>query len=104
MILIENFIPFGNQNAVTREQLGISTGLNDRQVRKEIHEASVVRGVQIVNCGFGYFRPDGSQADSILMHEYLLSEEAKAKSIFMRIKSIRKALCQDENQISIGDL
>ena len=37
--LIMEKIPVGHKNAVTREMLHISTGMNDRRIRRAIHEA-----------------------------------------------------------------
>ena len=54
---IVDYIPFGRENAVTRAQLRIVTGLNDRQIREQISQAR--RDTVILNMqdGKGYFRP-----------------------------------------------
>ena len=36
--MIMDKIPVGHENAVTRQQLCISTGMNDRRIRKAIAE------------------------------------------------------------------
>ena len=52
---IVDYIPFGRENAVTRTQLRIMTGLNDRQIREQISQAR--RDTVILNMqdGKGYF-------------------------------------------------
>lgn len=54
---IVDYIPFGRENAVTRTQLRIMTGMNDRKIRDKISEAK--RDTVILNMqdGKGYFRP-----------------------------------------------
>ena len=38
---IVDYIPFGRENAVTRTQLRIMTGMNDRKIRDKISEAEI---------------------------------------------------------------
>lgn len=58
-MMIEEYIPLGRENAVTRAQLCTLTDLSDRMVRKEI-ELARRRGCIICNdqSGAGYFQTD----------------------------------------------
>ena len=64
-MLIENYIPYGWKNRVSRESLSILTHQNDRKNRLEMKEALIDRGVLIVSDSGGYFRPDKSEGVSI---------------------------------------
>ena len=54
---IADYIPYGRENAVTREQLMMLTGMPDRAVREAIAQAR--RDTVILNLqdGNGYYRP-----------------------------------------------
>lgn len=86
-------IPTGSRNAVSRKRLRILTGLCDRRVRGEIHEAR--RYIPILNLsdGSGYFIPDMNEpGDRLLLKEYVRQEEHRLKSIGWALKSARKTL------------
>ena len=55
---IVNFIPYGQENAISRLQLSIQTGRSDRDIRDMISEAMKKGSViaTLVN-GHGYYRP-----------------------------------------------
>lgn len=56
---IEQYIPFGRENAVTREMLRVLTGKSDRMIREEIEQARREGHIIINNQdGKGYFRTD----------------------------------------------
>lgn len=56
---IQDLIPFGRENAVTRQALCTRTGLSDRKVREQIEQARR-DGCIIINNqdGKGYYRTD----------------------------------------------
>lgn len=87
---IVDYIPFGRENAVTRAQLRIVTGLNDRQIREQISQAR--RDTVILNMqdGKGYFRPLPEERH--LVESYAKQETARLKSIGWSLKSARKML------------
>lgn len=87
--MIENFIPTGHKNAVTRAQLVILTGQNDRKNRRQIEDA-IKRGIPIVNNGDGYFRPDKSDKEDMrLARLYYMTETARIKAESDRLKALR---------------
>ena len=87
---IVDYIPFGRENAVTRTQLRIMTGLNDRKIRDKISEAR--RDTVILNMqdGNGYFRPLPEERH--LVEAYDKQETARLKSIGWSLKATRQML------------
>ena len=85
-----DYIPFGRENAVTRTQLRIMTGLNDRKIRDKISEAR--RDTVILNMqdGKGYFRPLPEERH--LVEAYDKQETARLKSIGWSLKATRQML------------
>ena len=107
--MIENYIPFGYKNRISRDTLSSVTHQSDRKNRKEMEDALLDRGVLIVNIDNGYFRPDGSVEDTAKAKSYLLREQARTSSCRKRCKAIIKCLIpkQDDeltkNQFSLAD-
>ena len=91
-ILIENYIPFGYANRISREKLVADTRLSDRKIRKELEEALLQRDTLIINIDNGYFRPDGSLEDRQKAKAYLFREQARTISCSKRCKAIRRCL------------
>ena len=88
---IRNYIPIGSQNAVTRKQLKIQTGLNDRTIRDLIHYAR--RDTVIINMqdGKGYFIPDmNCEQDRYKLKRYMQQEDSRLKSHGWALKAARK--------------
>lgn len=87
---IVDYIPFGRENAVTRTQLRIMTGLNDRKIRDKISEAR--RDTVILNMqdGKGYFSPLPEERH--LVEAYDKQETARLKSIGWSLKATRQML------------
>ena len=87
---IVDYIPFGRENAVTRAQLRIVTGLNDRQIREQISQAR--RDTVILNMqdGNGYYRPLPEEIKYVKAHER--QESARIKSQFKTLRVERKLL------------
>lgn len=94
-IKILDHIPVGQENAVTRTQLCIKTGLPDRKVRNLIHSAR--RDVPILNLSDskGYFIPDLEKPHEVkLLRDFAKQETSRLKSVGWALKSTRKALRQ----------
>lgn len=105
-ILIENYIPFGYANRISREKLVADTRLSDRKIRKELEEALLQRDTLIINIDNGYFRPDGSLADRQKVKAYLFREQARTSSCSKRCKAIRRCLvpkADNTGQMSLKD-
>lgn len=96
---IAEYIPYGKENAISRQQLTIITGIKDRKVRKLIEEARV-GGELILNLqdGKGYFRATENDLDS-LEHQYKLNR-SRAMSVLVQQKFLRRILKEAGREIS----
>ena len=106
MELIENYIPFGYANRISREKLSADTHMSDRKNRKLIEEALLYRDTLIINIDNGYFRPDGSLGDRQKAKAYLYREQMRTRSCSKRCKAIRHCLtpkAEDTGQMSLMD-
>jgi len=63
---IEEYIPTGSKNAISRDYLSKKLGMTDRAIRKAIAESDV----PIINLGYGYFIPNMN--DEYDRHEALV--------------------------------
>ena len=105
-ILIENYIPFGYANRISRQKLVSDTNMSDRKIRQELEDALLLRGTLVINIDNGYFQPDGSLEDRQRAKEYLFREQARTSSCNKRCKAIRKCLtpkAEDTGQMSLKE-
>lgn len=104
-ILIENYIPFGYANRISREKLSADTHMSDRKNRKLMEEALLYRDTLIINIDNGYFRPDGSLGDRQKAKAYLYREQMRTSSCSKRCKAIRQCLTpkEDTGQMSLKE-
>lgn len=106
-MLIENYIPRGYKNRISRETLEALTRQGDRTNRERMAEALYERHILIVNIDNAYFRPDGSPEDTLKAEAYYRRECTRTGSCKKRCEAIRECLrpkTQDElskNQISL---
>lgn len=78
VINIEDYVPTGHENAVSREFLEKQIGASDRMIRRAISESSA----PIINVGGGYFIPDmNDPVDVVDLRGYVLQEQARVKSL-----------------------
>jgi hypothetical protein len=86
---IEEYIPFGRENAVTRQVLCALTGLSDRKVRKLIEDARR-EGCIICNDqdGAGYYQT----ADLDEIESQYRQQRSRALSILSQQKHMRRLL------------
>ena len=88
-MFIENYIPEGYDNRVSRSMLHEMLNLPDRAIRKMIEEAQD-RGSLIVSCDGGYFmRKDASDDPYIIA--YMLRENSRFKTMSHKNKRLREA-------------
>ena len=87
--MLQNAIPFGRENAITRADLAAKLGMSDRVMRRAIEEARL-EGLFILNAqdGRGYYRT----TDLAELKAQYDSDTARALSILTRRKPIRDAL------------
>ena len=73
---IENYIPQGRENKISRQSLSLCTGLPDRSVRRLISEARM-RGIAIVGDPAGGYYMAETEADVRLLLSELNSRIKK---------------------------
>lgn len=86
---IIDLIPFGHENAISRERLCYRTGLSDRDVRRAIGELNEYGSV-ILNRGKGYFQYD-PETDLYYLRNYLAVEQGRVRTLNRKLKSMKKA-------------
>lgn len=98
---IEEYIPYGRNNAVKRADLVSMIGASDRLVRRMIEDARQ-SGVVIINMqdGRGYYRPEKRED----LEYYIRQEEGRAKSIHRNLKAAKKALKAIEGQLTFDEM
>lgn len=92
--MIENYIPEGKENAITREELMRRTGYGDRMNRHFIAKARE-RGVPIVSAGRGYFIAKTQEEKEIICREAISRIRALAKTV----KAIRATPIDGQQKI-----
>lgn len=90
--MIEDYIPFGYANKISRTDLEILTGTSDRINRRSIAEALEERNVVIANVDGGYFRPTESEVDRLMLNNYIRKESARAYSCISKCRRLNKIL------------
>lgn len=95
---IIDYIPFGAENAITREQLSKVTGLNDSAMRHEI--AIARRETCIINLqdGRGYYQPTSIEE----VDRFIAQEEHRARSIFYNLNGAKKYRNEMKGQLEFN--
>lgn len=106
MFDITEYIPYGADNAITREDLldvakYFVEGISDREMRRLL-EYSRQNGNIIINLqnGKGYFRPETREE----IESYIRQEERRAKTIHFNLKSAKRALRKLEGQLILDEM
>lgn len=91
---IVDYIPAGHKNAISRKNLCIATGLQDRLVRRLIEEARRETIIIANDDGSGYWLyPDNpTEEEMFLLSKYVKQQESRAKSIFYALYPARQML------------
>lgn len=95
-IKIFDYIPFGKENAISRQQLERVTGLSDRDVREAISLAR--RNTVILNLsnGKGYFQPIQGEEDDLVV-KYFKQEDSRLKRIGWSLLATRRRVKEIQN-------
>lgn len=96
-IRIQDYIPVGQRNAISRERLSINTGLPDRDVRRLIELSDEL----IINLGNGYFIPD--KGEEHLVRQYRRQELSRMFGNDRKIKKIDSWLNKKEETFLEGE-
>ena len=104
MKLTREHIPVGRDNAVTRQRLCDITGLNDREVRRQISElrardddSNLV--IVSVSNGRGYFR--SNNPDDI--RHFIAEMQKRNRMVYQAIKIAKRTLKRIENHKTYGE-
>lgn len=89
--MIEDYIPIGYKNRVSRDFLHQILHIPDRRIRMMIEEAAE-RGILIVSAGGGYFRP--TKSDEVYVNEYFAKEDKRFRTISHKRK-IQRGLWEE---------
>lgn len=95
-IKIVDYIPFGKENAISRQQLERVTGLSDRDVREAISLAR--RNTVILNLsnGKGYFQSIQGEEDELVV-KYFKQEDSRLKRIGWSLLATRRRVKEIQN-------
>lgn len=100
MIDILEYIPYGQTDQpMTRENLCLLTGLDDRAVREAISQAK--KDYPIINVGNGYYIPD--DPDDPNLKAYILKETHRIRAISRGLRR-HKALYRINKQQETMDI
>ena len=89
------FIPYGRENAIKRQDLRDMLGVSDRDMRELIAQARKETPIINLSDGQGYYRPNEKED----LMRYILQEQARSIKI---MKNIRVAI-KEYNKI-VGQL
>lgn len=90
-----NAIPYGKENAVTREKLCKETHMDDRKVRRIISELRQKELICSLSGSDGYWRPTNREE----VKDFLSENTKRIKSLFKMCKLAREYLKNHEDQL-----
>ena len=93
---IEQYIPFGEENAISRKRLAQITELNDRKLREAISRARRDTVILNLSNGQGYFRPIEGKEDDLVVR-YYKQEESRLKRIGWSLLATRRRVKEIQN-------
>ena len=93
---IREYIPKGQENAISRKNLCRRTGLSDRDLRAYIEKANQESDEPIICLldGRGYFIPLPSERD--LVWQYIASETSRVNKLSKKLRNMRKWLSKQD--------
>ena len=94
---ITDYIPKGQNNAVSADSLCTALNIDRRTVRRLISSAQEnVAVILNMQDGRGYFVP--ADDESQLVDDYIKQESARARSIFRKLRTARK-WCPEQTEL-----
>lgn len=87
---IIKYIPYGKENAISRDALAIKSGCSDRKMRDLINSARKREVIINIQNGCGYYRPTKNDVGEV--EQFKRQEENRAKDIFSGLQPVRKFL------------
>ena len=91
---ITEYIPKGINNAISRKDLCIATGLSDRIVRRLVEEARRETIIISNNDGSGYwiYPENPTEREKEILCKFVKQQESRAKSIFYALYPARQMM------------
>lgn len=86
---IIDYIPYGKENAISRQQLCKISGLPDRLMRKAVERARYDYAILNIG-GSGYFRP--ADGEIYLVERWMKQERSREKSVRDSTRGAERAL------------
>ena len=90
---IEDYIPEGRANAISREELVLRTGLPDRQVRKMIETARETGCIINLQDGEGYYIP--TKEERIDVQTWYRAQRSRAIGVLKSLKGAEQWLAEN---------
>lgn len=93
--MIQDFVPTGRKNAISRHFLSVISGKDDRNVRKEIAEARL-QGIPIIYTpNGGYYMPDlNNEEDRQEFVIFIKKERSRAREIIKSVVKLEEVLAR----------
>lgn len=82
--MVEEYIPKGYENRVSREYLNNVLHIKDRVIRRDIATSD-----EVIIHDDGYFIPEGPE-DLVHIKRFILRETARAAAIYKRVQKARE--------------
>lgn len=85
---IVKYIPYGRENAISRDDLAIKVGCSDRIMRDLISKARKKTVIINIQNGSGYYRPTENDMEDVLKYKH--QEENRATEVFGNLQPVRE--------------
>lgn len=85
---IVKYIPYGRENAISRDDLAIKVGCSDRIMRDLISKARKKTVIINIQNGSGYYRPTEDDMEDVLKYKH--QEENRATEVFGNLQPVRE--------------
>lgn len=85
---IVKYIPYGRENAISRDNLAIKVGCSDRIMRDLISKARKKTVIINIQNGSGYYRPTENDMEDVLKYKH--QEENRATEVFDNLQPVRE--------------
>lgn len=88
--MLDEYIRYGQKNAIKTSTLQAITGLSSRDVRREVEKLRQTDVILNLQDGKGYFKP--TEDEMHLVEQYIRQEEARMQAIAHNVGIARKFL------------
>lgn len=101
--MIEYYIPYGHEKAITYDDLVFTTGMSPRRIRKEIAESDAV--ILNLQDGKGFFRFDPhTEAEVAFAKKYSAQEKSRGWSCIKKALKVDRAIKKADASVFNGNV